>query len=617
MPATIIPICDPLMHSDKVYSNSQHSDNKPSEIYRRRAATYQERARNLEGLCKKLGHLRMISFVVALASAYGENYKAVPFLKGVAVSSFAIFLVAVSFHARRKRELREVTARARINEISLAKLERRWDEIPEHQPYRSKSTKEVDLNLIGHASLLQLLARPGSKNGTILLTKWLSEEPDKGEIRERQYAVQELAPHLELREDLAVIAMLSEKRHFRVAGGSTSSPHQSARTLTLWSITLPLLNFTTLLVVALFNLPILFSATVLCLTTLLSFHLTRGDEAYYQNLAREGDEAEMLLKVVQRLRTLTPESERVKSLVATLLHAEKGLRSLTTVNSLIGLRHSSLYPLLQITLLWNLTTFAFALRWRERWESSFKRWRDGIAQLEALNALASLSYDNPSWCMPEIETTAPSVKATEMGHPLLKDESCVRNTIEVGATAPLIILTGSNMSGKSTLLRALGVNTALAFAGGPVCATAFTLTPLNLATSMRVSDSLAQGHSLFMAELLQIKEVIQYAQAVQEKGGAALFLLDEILHGTNSYERGVAVRRIVAKLLSHGAIGCVTTHDLTLAEPEQDWSPTPYYFSDTIDEGEKGPEMHFDYKLKEGVAPKTNALALLEAIGLG
>lgn len=553
----------------------------------------------------------MISFLVTLVAAYGAERSSL--LKGIALSSFAIFIVAVISHAKRKRELREVSARARINEIGTAKLERRWDELPEHKLHRAEGTKEADLNLVGHGSLLQLLARPGTKHATTLLMRWLTEEPDIHEIKERQDAVRELTPYLEIREDLAVIGILSERRLMRGAVDGRATPEQSASALALWAIILPLLNFATLIVVGHFKLPILLSAAILSLTTLLSFRLTRGDEAYYRTMAREGDEAEMLLKVVQTLRALTPQSKRVKSLVSILLDAERGLESLTTVNSLIALRHSSLYPLLQITLLWNLTTFAVALRWRERWGSSFERWKDAIAQLDALTALASLSYDNPTWCMPEIEIAAPFVRAVDMGHPLLREESCVRNSIEIGGDAPLVILTGSNMSGKSTLLRALGVNTALAFAGGPVCATSFTLSPLTTATSMRVSDSLSQGHSLFMAELLQIKEIIHSAEALERRGGATLFLLDEILHGTNSYERGVAVRRIVAKLLSCGAIGCVTTHDLTLAEEQPGWHPTPYYFSDTIHEG----EMSFDYKLKEGVAPKTNALALLEAIGLG
>jgi DNA mismatch repair ATPase MutS len=241
-----------------------------------------------------------------------------------------------------------------------------------------------------------------------------------------------------------------------------------------------------------------------------------------------------------------------------------------------------------------------------------------LGQAEALAALATLAHDNPEWVFPTLEPAADTLEAQGLGHPLLPAANRVVNDVAVGPPGTFLLVTGSNMSGKSTLLRAIGVNAVLAGAGGPVCARSLQLPPVALWTTVRVQDSLERGVSFFMAELQRLKLVVDAAREQRERGGPRVFyLLDEILQGTNTVERQIAARRIIAFLVSTGAIGAVSTHDLALADaPELAGSVRPVHFTDIVGDGVDRPVMSFDYRLRPGVATTTNALRLMELVGL-
>ena len=211
----------------------------------------------------------------------------------------------------------------------------------------------------------------------------------------------------------------------------------------------------------------------------------------------------------------------------------------------------------------------------------------------------------------------PQVAARDLGHPLLPPSRRVGNDVTVGPAGAFLLVTGSNMSGKSTLLRALGVNVVLAQAGGPACAAALRLPPLRLATSILVEDSLAGGISFFLAELLRIKQVVTAAGEAGREGAVLLYLLDEVLRGTNSVERRIAVRRVLRHLLARGALGAVSTHDLELAAGAGlAQAARAVHFRETLTPGPDGPRMSFDYRLRPGPATTTNALELLRQVGL-
>lgn len=239
-----------------------------------------------------------------------------------------------------------------------------------------------------------------------------------------------------------------------------------------------------------------------------------------------------------------------------------------------------------------------------------------IGVFEALSALAGLTHDNPEWVFADISLDHQSFEAQRLGHPLIPEESRVCNDVNVGPPGSFLLVTGSNMSGKSTLLRSIGVNAVLARAGGPSCASSLTLPPFDLWTSVRVTDSLESGVSFYMAELLRLKAVYDAAKSAQAEHRPFCYLLDEILQGTNSAERQIAARHIISGLVELGAIGAVSTHDLQLAEhPAIEQSMSPVHFTDTFTDGPAGPEMSFDYVLRPGIATSTNALRLMQIVG--
>ena len=279
---------------------------------------------------------------------------------------------------------------------------------------------------------------------------------------------------------------------------------------------------------------------------------------------------------------------------------------------------SALYVPLQGALMWDVHVLTAMERWRREGGYEARRWLETLGEAEALASLASLRHDHPDWVFPTLALNTDALRAEHLGHPLLPDDARVRNDVAVGPPGTFLLVTGSNMSGKSTLLRAIGVNTVLAQAGGPVCAEGMVLPPVALWTSVRVQDSLERGVSFFMAELQRLKLVVDAATRARQTGGPpVLYLLDEILQGTNTAERSIAARRIITYLVEQGAIGAVSTHDLALADdPRLAPAAVSVHFTDTVGEGPDAPPMSFDYRLRPGVATTTNALRLMRLIGL-
>jgi hypothetical protein len=236
-------------------------------------------------------------------------------------------------------------------------------------------------------------------------------------------------------------------------------------------------------------------------------------------------------------------------------------------------------------------------------------WLDAVSEIEALSALANYAWEHPDDPFPVFADNAlcPLFDGVEMGHPLLPDAQCVRNSVRILAPLRLLVVSGSNMSGKSTLLRTVGINTVLAFAGAPVRAKNLTLSHLSLGASIRAVDSLEEGHSRFMAEILRLKQVL-------ELPAPALFLLDELLGGTNSHDRALGSEGLIRALLDRGAIGLVTTHDLSLSRIADELGAVAanVHFEDRLENG----RLVFDYKMRPGVVERSNALDLMRAVGL-
>ncbi|HEU5368972.1 MAG TPA: MutS family DNA mismatch repair protein, partial [Ktedonobacterales bacterium] len=306
-------------------------------------------------------------------------------------------------------------------------------------------------------------------------------------------------------------------------------------------------------------------------------------------------------------------------LTADGLRADQQMLRLARMMPLSDIRRAYFFFLMEWLALWDFHLLWLLERWQRKAGKHARAWLTALGEFEALLALATLAHDHPAWAFPSIGQDAPKpLTARNLGHPLLSPGICVGSDVSVGPSGTFLLVTGSNMSGKSTLLRAIGVNVALAQAGAPVCAAQMAMQPITLATSIRVQDSLEQGVSYFMAELKRLKQVVDCAEQTRAAGETTLlFLLDEILHGTNTRERQIAVRHIVRHLLKQQATGAISTHDLSLADaPEFKEFSQPVYFTESFTRGPEGVAMHFDYKLRPGIATSTNALKLLEIVGL-
>jgi DNA mismatch repair ATPase MutS len=269
------------------------------------------------------------------------------------------------------------------------------------------------------------------------------------------------------------------------------------------------------------------------------------------------------------------------------------------------------FPVQAVTL-WDFHVLFALERWRRTTGAHVRGWLDALAELDALAQLATARRDNDGWAVPAIDSVD-GLTADAIGHPLIADDRRVANDVAIGPRGSVLLITGSNMSGKSTLLRSIGLNIVLAQCGATVCATRMILPETDLQTSIRVQDSLERGMSYFMAALARLKGVVDAAEH-ERPGRQLIYLLDEILQGTNSIERSIAVRAVTRHLLQAGAIGAMTTHDLGLAEEEPLKSAGQFkHFSETLD---PDGSMRFDYRLKPGLATSRNALRLMQLIGI-
>jgi DNA mismatch repair ATPase MutS len=320
------------------------------------------------------------------------------------------------------------------------------------------------------------------------------------------------------------------------------------------------------------------------------------------------------------------EAERLRALRATLRGASGSgaAASLARLGDIGALAETSASPMLHATLqalvLWDLHVARRLDAWRATHGPSVGAWLDALGEIEALAAFAAIAHANPEWTYPRVSEAQPiELDVRGIGHPLLSPTVRVTNDLTVGPPGMVQLISGSNMSGKSTLLRAVGLNVVLALAGAPVCARSMRCPLVRLRTSIQVHDSLLEGVSYFMAELRRLKTIIDDATSGSEAGvRPALYLIDEILRGTNSEERAVAARMIVRRLLETNGIGIVTSHDLGMFA-DQALAPhiVHHHFRETIDAGSAGDRMRFDYHLHDGPATSRNALRLLALVGIG
>ena len=598
---------------------------QPADFYRQRAAAHEAAAARLTRRSAAIAQARLLTFVAALAAGIlGERTGggAGWVLAGLGA---AAFIALVVWHRRVRASLAEARALAALNLEGVARISRDWAALPLRPATLAAAAHPYadDLDLFGPASLTQLLGPHGSASAAAVLDEWLLAPAPAAGVQERQAATRELATLPEWRERLALLARRTGRVQSadieRFLAWAESPPALRRLALDVLPWVLPATVWLPLLAGIWLPIPPLWLPGALATLWLAG---TTARAAYHSLNAAFGRES-LFADIPQLFAHITGAPFRSAALRALQQRLGTGpiaaparLAVLRRIMNLADARYSSIHFALQLGVLWDLHVLRALERWKRDSGNEVRDWLRAAAEVEALAAFGTLAHDQPEWCMPSLEpaATEPRFAAEQLAHPLIPDESRIANDVVLGPPGRFLLVTGSNMSGKSTLLRAVGLNAVMALAGGPCCARSLKLSPLQLGSSIRVQDSLSRGVSYFMAELQRLKQVVDAAEA---SPGHFLFLLDEILHGTNTGERRIAARRVIAHLVGTGALGAVTTHDLDLLGEALEPLAVPVHFTEQFLTDELGGErMTFDYLLRPGLATSTNALKLMALVGL-
>lgn len=588
----------------------------PHAEYSRRLEARRAAAAEMARQERRLSDLRLLAAavtVIAGATAIGTGLFSVWF----AVAPLIGFAALVVLHDRTIRRGHRARQSVRYYELGLARLEDRWAGTG-NQGARWREASHpyaADLDLFGPGSLFELMCSARTRDGEAKLAGWLLAPSEPEVVRRRQAAVEELRNRLNLREDLALLGeAVRGSLDVEAAAKWGSAP------VTLTSQPLRWLALALAAGVAATGVawamgfgPLPFGLAAL-LGQAFAAPLGRRVHAAVSQVEQTARELALLARLLQRVEGEQFESPLLRRLSAGLdttgAAPSHRLAKLEQLVSVLQMQRNGIFALIALALLWP-THCAFAIEaWRAENGPLLADWIEAAGEFEALSSLAGYAYEHPSDPFPTVIDEGRVFEANGLGHPLLPTAKCVRNDLRLGDDLRLMVISGSNMSGKSTLMRAVGVNTVLALAGAPVRASALTVSPLAIGASIRIQDSLQEGISHFYAEILRLRQVVELSRG----GLPLLFLLDEILHGTNSHDRLIGAEAVVRSLVASGSVGLVSTHDLALAKIVDDAAlrAVNAHFEDQIVEG----KMQFDYRLRPGVVQKSNALELMRSVGL-
>ena len=545
----------------------------------------------------------------------------------------ALLAALAMFHERVLRHMERLRRAERFFEKALARLDGNWPGTGEPgDRYLTPSHPNAqDLDLFGKGSLFELLSTARTHIGEDTLARWLMNPAAPDAIHARHDAVNELRPRLDLREELAVLA---EDARTGVDPASLAAWGEAPALLEGGGLRAIATMLTLLGVPAAGALVVLlayqiglvqmsdsaatllrdFFLIVIFLNSLFLYRLRKRVETVVAAVDESAHELKLLSEVLVRLERETFRSPVLAALRASLDSEgdppSKRLARLNRLMELLDSREHMLVRMLEPFTLWT-THLAFAVEnWRRHSGPAARRWLTATGEIEALCSLASHAFEHPMDPFPEFTAEAPWLEAEAIGHPLIPEDRVVRNNVRIGADLRVLVVSGSNMSGKSTLLRTLGINAVLAQAGAPVRANRLRMSPLAVGASIRITDSLQGGVSRFYAEILRLRQILDLTAGPRP----VLFLIDEFLHGTNSHDRRIGAEALVRGLIERGAIGLITTHDLALAEIAHALGDRAanVHFEDQIQDD----QIRFDYVMRPGVVRKSNAIELMRSVGL-
>ena len=597
-------------------------DNQVYETYRLKRTGV---ADSLAAVMKRSNRLVLLRPLVFLAAAGLTMVFAFLSLQAVFLWGAGLlllcFVIMLIKHNRIKARIKYLEQLIQLNDAAMQRLDGQWQDFSNTgERFMDREHRyTADLNIFGPGSLFQYLNAATSLVGEERLAGWLSAPAAGDEITPRQQAITELAPRLDWRQHFQTTGLLEGR----------GKPGNLAKLLA-WAEEKPLLTnkyvslllflpaVTLVLAVAGFFhwLPLLPNWLWILPLAVQIMIMVWFSKPAGQMFGQTENMAEEIRRWSALLGCIEPEqydAALLRQLQSQLLQGggppSQRIKKLFAIIDRVSFRYSSIYLVINIGLLWDLRTLVKLEEWRAESGRLLRSWVEVIAAFEALASLAGLAYEHPHWTMPAITGAAPFFKAVALGHPLIKEETRVSNDVTLAEPGVILLITGSNMSGKSTLLRTVGINLVLAYAGAAVCAKELSCSRMNLYTSIHINDNLEKNISTFYAELQRIKLILDAAKS----GEPTLFLIDEIFKGTNSKDRIIGAQAVIKNLNRLGAMGLVSTHDLELSRLEQEIPQIKnYHFTDQI----SGREISFDYRLKTGVSTSTNAIALMKIVGI-
>lgn len=593
----------------------------PLETHAARAQHFRELAEALEKRARRISLLRLIAFVDAIAFLVSGFRSASSWQCGVGGAIAVGFVALVVAHSRLAERLADAEIRRDLHLRHVDRVTGAWTKhafsssacLPHDHPYAR------DIDLVGEGSLVQRIDVTQTERGIRALCGFLGAPAQALEVKRRQAAVGELARAVEFRESLEAAGLSS-----RGSGKLDVAPFLAfveREPLIRSGAARAAVRISPVVFIALFTLgavgvvPHAVWAAYLTVQSLVAVAFARRCHDVFDLLAARRGYVEAFRRMLVAVDGARFEAELLEALRARVaIGGVPPLRYLGALDRYAGLAEfRSQFPIhlvLNFLLLWDLNVLERLEAWNARTGKGMEDVLDALGEIEALSALGCFAFVERGSTFPDIAEPGGAFVAEDLAHPLLPAERRVANSLSLRGASSALVVTGSNMAGKSTLLRAVGLNIALALAGGPVIARRLSIPPVRLRASMRIDDDLQRGASYFHAELMKLKSVVDEADA----SPPVFFLLDELLRGTNARARHLGGRAVLAHLLSRGAMGIAATHDIALAELEAEHPGLVrnFHFTDVMDDG----EMMFDYRLREGVVRTSNALHLLAMAGI-
>jgi MutS domain V len=525
------------------------------------------------------------------------------------------FIALLVYHQRIRNLRTQAQRAADFYQAGLNRLNDQWSgkgtsgarfEVPHH-------IYADDLDLFGTDSLYELLCAARTQLGENILAQWLLAPAALTVIRARHASIVDLRARLDFRESMAIDGDSSKiDLHPDVLDAWARAPNRLQSRWIRW--TAPLLAgiaVGTIAIWAVWGLlfPIL---AIILIEAAIGYFLRKPIHEAITTVESAFDDLKglsVLLKLIEAQRfEAAPLLELQRKLSSHSLNSSAAISKLATIVNFVEARRNPILAPFMLLLMYPLQTALAAERWRSSHGAVIHAWLEVLGEFEALLSLAQYSYEQAADPFPEFLDGAPAFKAVGLGHPLIPAAVRVCNDVAIEGATRVLLVSGSNMSGKSTLLRTIGINTVLAMAGAPVRATSLQLTPLQVGASIRINDSLHEGSSRFYAEITRLRQLFEpYPLPL-------LFLLDELLQGTNSADRRVGAQGLIRALIRRGSIGLISTHDLALTEIAgvEPGAIENVHFQDELVDG----KLEFDFKLRPGVVTKSNGIELMRSIGL-